>query len=85
MKKKKFGKAPAVGKTNIYDPHMDKTYQSFREMEKDAEANGKAVVSAKDFDKRKILTQEERLSRGDARLDAAIERAQYRLRHGYKD
>lgn len=79
MKKKKFGKAPAIAKTDVYDPHMDKTYQSFRHMEKDAEAHGKAVVSAKEFERRKIFTTEDRIAMGDKKLDRAIEDTLRRL------
>ncbi len=81
----------------IHAPHVDasvppertkatgKEFLSHRHMEKYAKQTGQAVFSPQEFERMRKTTTEERLKKKQKSLKAAVEKAYYRVTHGYKD
>jgi len=81
---------PSIGSVEAREPFFDeasgKTFTSFREMDKDAEAHGRTVMSAKEYESRRPSSRDDdRPDHSKKERREAIQKSLYRLRHGYKD
>jgi predicted nucleic acid-binding Zn-ribbon protein len=76
--------APAVDASEVVGGGGRK-FSNRREMWKAARAEGAEPISPKDYENLKKTTTEDRLAKKRGPLKAAVEKAFYRVNHGYKD
>jgi predicted nucleic acid-binding Zn-ribbon protein len=77
-------KPPAVDASEVVGGG-GRIFSNRREMWKAARAEGAEPVAPKDYENLRKTTTEDRLAKKRGPLKAAVEKAFYRLKHGYQD
>lgn len=82
---------PSFGSVDAREPwycvQTDRTYSSYRELDKASKASGRVVLGKRDYDRfRRESSAEERLQKTGIRklVREDMERTVYRVKHGYQ-